>query len=90
MADLPTRLRTKAAALRAAGKAGDDALLDEAAAEIERLRQSVVACAGAWAAEYARQIGLPKGHLHPRHYDILVEYGARMDDFTRAALYGDA
>lgn len=28
--------------------------------------------------------GLPDGHLHPTHYDILARAGVRMDRFTRA------
>lgn len=59
--------------------------LDAWAAEIEDLRTSTIAfgsiAAVAWAAEW----GLPDGHLHPRHYDILARAGARMDSFTRAA-----
>lgn len=55
-------------------------------AENARLRQDVIAFAGPWAANYAREHDLPKGHLHPDHYDILANAGARMDSWTRAAL----
>ena len=54
--------------------------------ENERLKAEVVTFCGMWAEQYARQLGLPEGHLHPAHYDILERAGARMDDFTRAAL----
>jgi hypothetical protein len=55
-----------------------------AAEEIEWLRHSVIAFCAVWAAAYARDYGLPDGHLHPTHYDILARCGARMDAFTRA------
>src|ERR1700678_2959402 len=54
-------------------------------AEITRLREEVVTFCGPWAASYAKDFGLPDGHLHPTHYDILENAGARMDDFTRGA-----
>lgn len=57
----------------------------EAAAEIERLRGLVVTFCAPFAAEHAAMHGLPKGHLHPVHYDILKECGARMAGFTRSA-----
>lgn len=47
------------------------------------LRQSVVAFGSIWATQYAREYGMPDGHLHPTHYDILKKAGARMDYFTR-------
>ena len=56
------------------------------AAEVRALRQDVIAFCGPWAATYARDLGLPSGHLHPTHYDILERAGARMDDFTRASV----
>jgi hypothetical protein len=62
------------------------AQLAERDAEIADLRTSVVAFGSAWAVDYAAKHGLPSGHLHPTHYDILRKAGARMDDFTRAAL----
>jgi hypothetical protein len=31
-----------------------------------------------------REHGLPDKHLHPTHYDLLRDCGARMDDFVRA------
>lgn len=52
-------------------------------AEVTELRMSVVAFGGPWAAKYARDCGLPVGHLHPTHYDILTRAGARMDSFIR-------
>ncbi len=62
-------------------------------AEVERLREvlreaneTIIAFAAPWAAQYARDFGLPDGHLHPTHYDILEKAGRRMDAFTRAAL----
>lgn len=39
--------------------------------------------------KWARERGFPEGHLHPKHYDLLKEMGARMDDFTRAAQGGE-
>lgn len=53
--------------------------------EIEDLRLSVQAFCGPWAVQYARDHGLPEGHLFPCHYDILERAGARMVDFTRHA-----
>ena len=55
-------------------------------ARIAMLEQDVIAFCAPWAVRYARDHGLPDGHLHPTHYDILERAGARMDDFTRAAL----
>lgn len=53
---------------------------------VAELKQYVVAFCGPWAFQYSRDFGLPEGHLHPTHYDILEKCGARMDDFTRAKL----
>lgn len=71
-------------------------LADAQAQEIARLKDenadlktSVVAFGAVHAVTYAKQWGLPDGHLHPHHYDILEKAGARMVDFTRADL-GDA
>ena len=47
------------------------------------LKMDVIAFCGPWSVEYAENSGLPKGHLHPVHYDILAKAGARMDDFVR-------
>lgn len=55
-------------------------------AELAEARETIIAFAGPWATQYARDFGLPDGHLHPTHYDILAKAGARMDAFTRAAL----
>jgi Lar family restriction alleviation protein len=60
-----------------------DEKLRERVADLEA---SVIAFGAPWAVSYARDYGLPDGHLHPTHYDILQSAGARMDDFTRAAL----
>lgn len=59
---------------------------DRLRAEVADLRESVVAFAAPWAGQWAKDHNLPHGHLHPVHYDILAKAGARMDDFTRAAL----
>lgn len=59
------------------------------AEEIERLKSDVCAFAAPWAVTYARDMGLPEGHLHPSHYDLLERCGARMVDFTRAAHTGE-
>lgn len=58
-------------------------LIEDAMQEIADLRTSVIAFGGPWAVEHARDLGLPDGHLHPTHYDILARAGARMDDFVR-------
>ena len=55
-------------------------------AENANLRQSVIAFGASYMVAYAKERGFPAGHLHPLHYDILADSGARMDDFTRAAL----
>jgi hypothetical protein len=47
-------------------------------------KSTAVSFCGPWAVRYAREHGLPEGHLHPTHYDILEAAGARMVDFTRA------
>ena len=57
--------------------------------ENEDLRSSVVAFCAPWAVTYAREHGLPDGHLFANHYDILERAGARMVDFTRH-VQGDA
>ena len=61
-------------------------LLFSLAEENERLRSCVVSFLAPWAVRYADDFGLPKGHLHASHYDLLAECGARMDDFTRHPL----
>ena len=45
---------------------------------------SVIAFGATAMHQWAQYHGLPRGHLHPEHYDILARAGARMDDFTRA------
>lgn len=52
---------------------------------LERWKQNTTAFLAPRAVAYAEILGLPDGHLHPAHYDLLAESGARMDDFTRAA-----
>jgi hypothetical protein len=59
------------------------AALEAMQAESADLKASVVAFCGPWAVQYAEAFALPKGHIHPTHYDILKNAGARMDDFTR-------
>lgn len=58
--------------------------VERLSAENTDLKQSVIAFCAPWAVTYARDGGLPAGHLHPGHYDTLEKCGARMDDFTRA------
>lgn len=53
---------------------------------VAELKEYVVAFGGPWAVQYSRDFGLPAGHLHPTHYDILEKCGARMNDFTRAMI----
>lgn len=60
--------------------------VEELEAENDDLKSSVIAFGGPWAVKYAEEFGLPPGHLHPTHYDILQNAGARMDGFSRAAL----
>lgn len=69
--------------LRAAIAEGAGDLAERCIAEIEDLRSSAIAFGGLWAAQYGRDCGWPDGHLHPTHYDILANAGARMVDFTR-------
>lgn len=57
--------------------------------EIEDLKVWLVTYGAVYAARYAEQLGLPSGTIHPSHYDILERCGARMNDFTRAALGKD-
>lgn len=52
--------------------------------EISDLKTTVIAFAGPWAAQWAKDRGLPDGHMHPTHYDLLARCGARMASFTRA------
>lgn len=59
-------------------------------AEVDRLREEnadlksdVIAFCAPWAVTYARDRGLPEGHLASGHYDILERCGARMVDFVR-------
>lgn len=59
--------------------------IDALRAQTKDLKLSVVAFCGPWAVAHAQAAGLPSGHLHPRHFDILRDAGARMDDFVRAA-----
>lgn len=54
------------------------------AAEVIDLKTNVIAFGMPWAVSYASAFGLPYGHLHPTHYDILLNAGARMDEFIRA------
>ena len=56
-----------------------------AADEIDELCTNVIAFGGPAMVAYARDWGLPPGHLHPKHYDILKRAGARMVDFTRGS-----
>lgn len=52
--------------------------------ELDEAKGDIIAFAGPSAVSYALDHGMPDGHLHPVHYDILAKAGARMDDFTRA------
>lgn len=72
-----------------ASKAAELALeVKRLTAENADLKNSVVAFCAPWAVRYADDHGMPEGHLHPTHYDILANAGARMAHFTRAALDG--
>jgi len=59
---------------------------DAMRAELADANNTIVTFAAPHAVRYAKEFGLPKGHLHPVHYDILARAGARMDSFIRAAL----
>lgn len=63
----------------------------ELEAENADLKCSVIAFGALWSVEYAKLHGLPDGHIAAEHYDILDRAGARMVNFTRAALnHGEA
>lgn len=53
---------------------------------VEELRHTVIAFAGPFAVRYSDLHGLGKDTLHPQHYDLLKDCGARMFDFIRADL----
>jgi hypothetical protein len=82
--DLASRLQTYGEPPRICGDAAS--VLISMIHEIEELRRDVIAFCAPWAASYGRDHGLPDGHLHPTHYDILARCGARMDSFTRSEL----
>lgn len=90
--ELGTEWRTRAEAAEARATTAETALaqareaLERKDAEIAALKQDVVAFCAPWAIAYAREQGLPPEHLFPSHYDTLERCGARMVDFTRAAL----
>lgn len=52
-------------------------------AEVGRLREMALPFVAIWSVHYARDYGLPEGSIHAQHYDLLVELGARVDDYTR-------
>lgn len=62
------------------------ARIEELLAERDDLRTSVISFGAPWAVKHAMDFGLPRGTLYAVHYDILARAGARMDDFTRAAV----
>ena len=72
----------KRTSVTAARNAAD--VIETLQSETNELKSFVVAFGAPWAVQYAKDFGLPKGHLHPTHYDILEKCGARMDDFARA------
>ncbi len=74
------------AVLRGNGFKGPAFVIECQRDEIERLRSDVIAFCGPHADRWARDNGLPEGHLHPTHYDILENAGARMVAFTRAEI----
>ena len=51
--------------------------------EIAEWKENTIAFLGPWAVDYAKQIGLPDGHIHHVHYDLLEKAGARLNAFTR-------
>ena len=66
-----------------------DQKINELVAENADLRCSVIAFCGPYAVQWAKEHGLPEGHLHPIHYDALKKAGARMNDFTRSEVFRD-
>lgn len=76
-----------AAFIAAANPATIKTLLARVAALEEEnadLKENVIAFAAPHAVIYARDFGLPEGHLNSQHYDLLERCGARMVDFTRS------
>lgn len=53
-------------------------------AENADLKEAVIAFAVPWAVQWGKEHGLPAGHLHADHYDLLERCGARMVSFTRS------
>ena len=94
MSDIVERLET-----RNVHHIDADIWMMEAAATITELRKEVerltrLSELGStfvvlWACSWARQHGLPEGHLHPQHYDLAKDMGANLNRFTRAALQGE-
>lgn len=89
MVDSVNRAIALAGTIRAVAKYGNRHMVGEIDAEviedaIAHLRAQVIAFAGPHAVRYAEEFGLAKGELHPQHYDLLKDCGARMDDFRRA------
>lgn len=56
---------------------------DEARAEVEKWKHHFITFACIHAAAYGKE-HYGDGYMHPAHYDLLKEAGARMDDFKRA------
>lgn len=91
MSDIKERLRRSADDAERGAVWSEPLLWREAAdlieaqeKEIERLTADVIAFGALWATQHARSLGLPEGHLHPKHYDLLQKAGARMKSFVRA------
>lgn len=83
LADLPQAIAAKFQGAESVARSAT-----ERAERLEKenadLKSSVIAFAAPWAVSFGEGHGLPKGHLHPAHYDLLARCGARMVDFTRA------
>ena len=84
MSDIKERLRDRHYTLFYGERVEAADLLEAQEKEIERLKADVIAFGALWATQYARSLGLPEGHLHPKHYDLLQKAGARMKSFVRA------
>jgi hypothetical protein len=52
----------------------------------KRKQHELVVFLAMWAVDYAKAHKL--NGLHPKHYDLMVKYGARMVDFKRATKTG--
>ena len=67
---------------RACDDAGGDAA-KEKVPESPRQEHELACFLAMWAQRHVLERGLPDGVLAPTHYDLMVKYGCRMDEFKR-------